>query len=219
MDKINSQNLDKLTGGLNYQAFLKAFDERIIDASASNESLSLAFIDIDWFKKTNDEHGHAAGDEVLKLVAKHLVDSLSGIGEVFRYGGDEFAVLMSGATKEQAFLSLEASRKAFGEEEDVIVDKMTLKIPVSLSIGIATYPDDGNKGQEIIRKAGDAVHRAKADGRNKVCLAREERMVTKTSHYTQGQLERLAQLAKREGVGEAVLLREALDDLLRKYTL
>ena len=64
----------------------------------------------------------------------------------------------------------------------------------------------------------DALHRAKTTGRNKVSLAREERMITKTSHYTQGQLERLSELATREGVGEAVLLREALDDLLRKYS-
>jgi hypothetical protein len=70
----------------------------------------------------------------------------------------------------------------------------------------------------VLRKAEDAMFRAKTVGRNKVCLAREERMVAKLSHYTQGQLNRLSQLAKKEGVGEAVLLREALDDLLRKYT-
>jgi predicted DNA-binding protein len=63
------------------------------------------------------------------------------------------------------------------------------------------------------------MYRSKAAGRSKVSLAREERMVTKTSHYTQGQLDRLSNLAKREGLGEAVLLREAMDDLLRKYSL
>jgi hypothetical protein len=68
-----------------------------------------------------------------------------------------------------------------------------------------------------MRKASEALYRAKVGGRNKVCLAREERMVTKTSHYAQGQLYGLSRLAKRKGVGEAVLLREALDDLLRKY--
>ena len=62
-----------------------------------------------------------------------------------------------------------------------------------------------------------AVYGGKVGGGAKVCLAREEEMVTKTSHYTQGQLHGLSRLAKREGIGEAVLLREALDDLLRKY--
>ena len=91
-------------------------------------------------------------------------------------------------------------------------------MPTTISIGIASYPKDGNRGQEILRKAQDAVYRAKAGKRNKVCRAREERMVTKTSHYTQGQLQRLSQLAKSQDVGEAILLREALDDLLRKYS-
>jgi predicted DNA-binding protein len=61
------------------------------------------------------------------------------------------------------------------------------------------------------------MYRAKSTGRNKVCLAREEKMMTKTSHYTQEQLERLSKTAKAEGVGEAVILREALDDVLKKY--
>ena len=84
---------------------------------------------------------------------------------------------------------------------------------------MASYPGDGTGDLDILRKAADAVHRAKAGGRNRVCLAREEKMVTKTSHYTQGQLQRLAKLAAAEGVGEAVLLREALDDLLAKHDL
>ena len=61
------------------------------------------------------------------------------------------------------------------------------------------------------------MYRAKNTGRNKACLAREEKMVTKTSHYTQEQLELLSKLVKAEGVGEAVILREALDDMLKKY--
>jgi LysM repeat protein len=59
--------------------------------------------------------------------------------------------------------------------------------------------------------------RAKKNGRNQVCLAREEKLMPKTSHYTQAQLEKLSLIAEKEGVGEAVLLREALDDLLKKY--
>jgi predicted signal transduction protein with EAL and GGDEF domain len=91
------------------------------------------------------------------------------------------------------------------------VDGITLKIALTFSAAVATCPEDGTRPQDILRKASDALYRAKSTGRNKVCLAKEERMVTKTSHYTQ------AQLAKREGVGEAVLLREALDSLLRSY--
>lgn len=88
---------------------------------------------------------------------------------------------------------------------------------MGLSIGVASCPEDGSRGDDVVRRAEEALHRAKTGGRNKVCLSRQEKMVTKTSHYTQRQLERLAQLAKQEGVGEAALLREALDDLLRRY--
>jgi len=219
MSKNMQRNLDKLTGVFNYQSFQDSFEEGAGKVDKEGGCISLALIDIDFFKKLNDEHGHLAGDEVLKIVAKHMDESLSELGDVYRYGGDEFATLMHNVEKEQAFLAMERSRTAFGDEQEITVDGKTLKIPVSLSIGVATYPDDGGNRQQVIRKASDAVYKAKADGRNKVCLAREERMATKTSHYTQGQLERLAQLAKREGVGEAILLREALDDLLRKYTL
>jgi diguanylate cyclase (GGDEF)-like protein len=217
MSKKTGINLDKLTGVFNYQAFQDDFAEGVKKVDEGLGCISIAFIDIDFFKKLNDEHGHLAGDMALITVANHLKESLSGVGDVYRYGGDEFAVLMPNHAKEQAFLAMERARTAFGGEQEIQVEGKMLKLPVSLSVGVATYPDDG-KSQEVIRKASDAVFRAKADGRNKVCLAREERMVTKTSHYTQGQLDRLAQLAKREGVGEAILLRESLDDLLRKYT-
>jgi len=121
--------------------------------------------------------------------------------------------------KEEAFLLLEQARAAFGPEHVFEANGREVKLPVTFSVGIASFPDDGANATELVRKAGDAVYRAKETGRNKVCLAREERMVTKTSHYTQGQLDRLSKLAGREGLGEAILLREALDDLLRKYSL
>ena len=71
----------------------------------------------------------------------------------------------------------------------------------------------------MIRKAESALFRAKANGSNKVALAREEKMIPKTSHYTNDQLKCLTKLSKREGVGEAILLREALDMLLKKYDI
>lgn len=134
-----------------------------------------------------------------------------------RYGGDAFAVLFAGVEKEEAFLLAERARQAFMERRIVCVADKEVEFHLTLSAGVATIPDDGSACVDVVRKANEALYRAKVGGRNRVCLAREERMVTKTSHYTQGQLAGLSRLAKRMGVGEAVLLREALDDLLRKY--
>jgi predicted signal transduction protein with EAL and GGDEF domain len=88
---------------------------------------------------------------------------------------------------------------------------------ITITGGIAAYPIDGSSESEILRKADQALYRAKKTGRNSIRLAYEEKMAPKTSHFTLTQLERLSNLSKEEGVGEAVLLREALDDLLIKY--
>ena len=100
-----------------------------------------------------------------------------------------------------------ASRSVFG----------TIETSLTISGGIASYPIDGNSENEILRKADQALYQAKKAGRNSIRLAYEEKMAPKTAHFTLTQLERLTNLSKEEGVGEAVLLREALDDLLLKY--
>ena len=87
----------------------------------------------------------------------------------------------------------------------------------TITIGMATAFEDASRCAELIRKADGALFRAKVAGGNRVAMAKEEKMVPKTSHFTQDQLQRLAKLAKREGVGEAILLREAVDLLLKKY--
>ena len=119
---------------------------------------------------------------------------------------------MPNVEKEQAFLELERARSAFEE-----LEHPSRGPHPTISIGVATYPDDAATHQEVARKADDALFRAKTAGRNRVALAREEKKVPKTSHYTQGQLDRLSALASKEGVGEAELIREALDGLLKKY--
>jgi len=212
--EIQAKRMDPLTGLPDKESF----DERLrtaVDEADSGAQVSLAFCDIDRFMEVNERNGHDAGDTVLKTIAAHIAERLpSEDACVCRLGGDEFAVLMPGTEKEQAFLALELARSEIESAESL----SHIKPPATVSIGIATYPDDGGTRQELIRKADDALYRAKITGRNKVALAREEKKVLKTSHYTQGQLERLSALSKKEGVGEAELLREALDDLLKKYT-
>lgn len=177
--------------------------------------VSLAFFDIDQFMQVNTDHGHDEGDTVLREIATVFATKLEGTkAHTYRIGGDEFAVILADVEKEDAFLAIESARAAVAAAESLAhIDPHP-----TISAGIATWPHDGTTRQEVIRKADDALFRAKGSGRNRVTLAREEKKVPKTSHYTQGRLERLSALSKREGVGEAELLREALDDLLKKYT-
>lgn len=209
----------ELTGLPGRDEFLRALDQGIAEAREAGGSVSLGLTDIDMFRELNERHGDAAGDALLKALTAHLMEAAPEGGALYRCGGDEFMLLMPGVDKESAFLLLEQARRDFEGERELTAAGHVITIRASISGGVAAFPEDGATSQELARKADDAMYRSKAGGRSKVSLAREERMVTKTSHYTQGQLDRLSDLAKREGLGEAVLLREALDDLLRKYSL
>ena len=174
------------------------------------DNVVLAMIDLDGFMIVNERYGMAAGDEVLIKTGEHLKCALIDGGKLYRYAGDAFAIILPGVEKEDAFLMLEEVRRGYhvtlpGGEE------------MTLTIGLSAAPEDGTRYTELVRKADGAMFRGKLNGRNRVCLAREEKMVTKTSHYTVEQLQRLTKLSKREGIGEAILLREALDALLKKY--
>jgi diguanylate cyclase (GGDEF)-like protein len=210
--------LDELTGLGLYEACAEALAQQTAAALETGGCVSACLVDVDMFAEINERYGSAVGDEVLRQVARTLRDAIGEQGTAFRYAGDEFMAVLPGMEKERAFLTMEAVRGAFSGTHALEAEGSEVEVPLSLSIGVACCPDDGRDWQDVARKAIDAMVRAKAGGRDRACLAREERMVTKTSHYTQGQLERLAALAAKEGVGEAVLLREALDDLLRKYT-
>jgi predicted signal transduction protein with EAL and GGDEF domain len=114
---------------------------------------------------------------------------------------------------------MERVRSAVQEMKSLQVGEQIIPLQVTLSVGMASFPIDARTDTELLRKADQALYRSKQMGRNQVRLAYEERMLPKTSHYTQTQLERLSRLAEHKGVGEAVLLREALDNLLLKYTV
>lgn len=213
----NKVGMDPLTHCRVYASFEADFESLIREADINGEDLSLCLLDIDHFLKINEEFGHDAGDEVLRKVAAHIKSIDDGKNYIYRYSGDEFAVLMPGVEKEQALLVMEKLRAAFPHGIAVNAEEPQIVAHATISIGVAAYRDDGANVVELVRKADGAMFRAKMTGRNKVCLAREEKMVTKTSHYTVEQLKRLTALSQKENTGEAVLLREALDDLLKKY--
>lgn len=195
----------------------KEFEQVLTEKLAAGEeqdanNLIVVLTDVDNFLRVNENFGFEKGDEVLIAIGRHLAANLSDDAQLFRLHGDSFAILFDGEKeKEDVFLLMEKARESL----DV---KLPDGSPMTISIGVAAAFDDASRYFELIRKADGALFRSKTGGRNRVALAREEKMVTKTSHYTTDQLKRLTLLSKQEGVGEAVLLREALDMLLNKYS-
>ena len=210
--------LDDLTGCYARKAFLEYFPKLLANAEVDQSPLpfSLAMVDIDEFLKVNETFGHVAGDRVIQAVANSLKEAVSPDSLLFRYGGDEFTILFPRLEREQAFLTLEGAR-ATVEKMEIQLEAGKTVSGLSISGGVASYPIDGRTETELLRKADQALYRAKFGGRNRIRLAYEERMVPKTTHFTVTQLERLTRLANQRGLGEAELLREALDDLLSKY--
>ncbi len=177
----------------------------------SEEPVAITSLDVDNFLNVNTKYGRDEGDKVLIALGNTLREGLPDGTKLYRYGGDQFTVIFpSDCDKENAFLAMERLR---GDCVYIAPDGDK----ITISVGVAAAPEDGSRYYELLRKAEGAMIRAKLNGRDRVCLAREEKMVVKTTHYTQDQLQRLSKLAKREGTGEAILLREALDALLKKY--
>ena len=195
-----------------------AFDEDLnnilnSDAEANGEVVAIALVDCDKFDHINKDFGPEEGDRILIEAGKYIRDSLPEGAKVYRIGGDEFGIIFRGTMeREEIFLFLNDLKNNYNVTTPDGVRQ-------TITVGMATAFEDANRCAELIRKADGALYRAKVAGGNKVAMAKEEKMVPKTSHFTQDQLQRLAKLAKREGVGEAILLREALDLLLKKYDI
>lgn len=180
-------------------------------AEENGEVVAIALIDCDRFDPINKDFGPEEGDRVLIAAGRYIASVLPKEAKVYRIGGDEFGVIFRGTLeREEIFLLLNDLKNGY----DV---KTPDGARQTITVGMATAFEDASRGPELVRKADSALYRAKVSGGNRVTMAREEKMVPKTSHYTQDQLQRLAKLARREGIGEAILLREALDMLLKKY--
>jgi diguanylate cyclase (GGDEF)-like protein len=216
--KYDAQQIDDLTGLFSRKAFLDQFSELLTKAKTGLQEtpLSMAIIDVDKFKAINDQYGHVTGDHVLVAVAQAIQEQVGNDALMSRYGGDEFVIVFPGQEREQAFLNAEQIRQALAGHTLSDAGGSSIK-GIPISAGVASFPVDGRTENELWRKADHALYRAKEGGRNQIRLAYEERMVPKTTHYTQTQLERLSKLAEQRGVNEADLLREAMDDFLTKY--
>jgi len=156
---------DELTGLFNHRFFHERLDEEIARCSRFGEAFSLMLVDLDLFKTYNDIYGHLAGDEIIRQVSQCLQSSIRHVDLAFRYGGDEFAVLLPLTSVEDSLRVAQRIRRA-------IVNKTVSKgIPISCSIGIGQWPTDGVMREEIVEAVDAAMYYAKQTGRDRVCMA------------------------------------------------
>lgn len=157
---------DGLTGINNYRYFMKQLQEEIKRAERYRRSVSLLMIDIDLFKRINDVYGHRRGDEVLRGVAQTLVNNTRETDIVARYGGEEFAVILPETSLESAMEAAAKLRNAVAKSEYAKEKGRVIKLTISL--GVATYPNNASNQEELLRQADDALYSAKAK-RNSIC--------------------------------------------------
>jgi diguanylate cyclase (GGDEF)-like protein len=157
---------DGLTGLYNHRHFQQSLREQLARAKRYKKPVSLLMFDLDNFKQFNDTFGHPAGDKALTTVAGILRDVFRGGDLLFRYGGEEFAVLLPETAVEEAILAADRARVAVAE----LFPRLFHEIPTTLtiSVGVATCPRDGQEAEALLKTSDALLYRAKREGKNKV---------------------------------------------------
>lgn len=162
---------DSLTELPNRLLFLDRLKQAITLAKRQNETVTTLFIDLDRFKEVNDSYGHSVGDQLIQVIASKLENTIRDSDSVARMGGDEFTVLIGGNSTEenivaviQKILDLFKSPICFSCHE----------LFITCSIGVATYPSDGNSAEALLKNADAAMYKAKVDGRNTYRFYKQE---------------------------------------------
>jgi len=155
---------DSLTGLYLRRYFLDRLKEELSRSLRSNSTTSFLMIDVDNFKNYNDEYGHTAGDMLLRSISKTLLNSTE-TGIVGRYGGEEFSIMLPDTSKKDAGRIADNIRKAI-KKEPVLLRRV--KTFVTVSIGVANFPEDAKALDELILKADDCLYRAKREGKNRI---------------------------------------------------
>ncbi|MEK6696228.1 MAG: sensor domain-containing diguanylate cyclase [Candidatus Deferrimicrobiota bacterium] len=162
---------DPLTGLYNRAYLADRFLVELRRARNYGFPMSVALFDIDRFKRINDRHGHPAGDAVLRKLASFLRERTRSTDAVVRYGGEEFAVLMATADSDVAFQQADRIRAEL-EKTPFVVPGQAEPVQVTISGGVATYPQDGQTFSELIAVADAGLYHAKENGRNRVSGSR-----------------------------------------------
>ena len=164
----NKIKYDALTGLLTKESLYLALEHELQRCRQFNIPLSVLMMDLDHFKKTNDTHGHQAGSHTLKEIGSLITRTLRKTDVSSRYGGEEFVSYFSEQTKDKAFIVANKLRHAI-ESTAIMFGDATIHI--TISIGVAQFPEDGKTIDELVASADKALYEAKNTGRNKICLA------------------------------------------------
>jgi diguanylate cyclase (GGDEF)-like protein len=154
---------DYLTGLYNQRYLHERLDEELARSLEHGQRLSLLFIDIDQFKGFNDRYGHSMGDAALRAVAATIEEHVRRVDVAARYGGEEFVVALTATASAEAMAVAERIRRSVADLRIHPVDAS-----LSISVGVATFPDDAGRKEELIDKADYAMYVAKRAGRDRI---------------------------------------------------
>jgi two-component system cell cycle response regulator len=158
---------DGLTGLFNHREFYRRLEEEIERVRRYQHPCSLLMLDIDHFKKINDTYGHQAGDRALRILANWIRSEVRPTDQVFRYGGEEFAIILPETPETEALKVAERIRKGVSECAITLVNGEELY--VTMSFGVAMFSNDAESAEELVSHADRALYGAKDAGRNRVC--------------------------------------------------
>ena len=164
--------VDDLTGLYNHRFLVNSLGQQVALAERLGAPLAILMLDIDHFKQLNDTHGHHAGDLALSAFARTLVNNVRRADLAARYGGEEFVVVMPNTTAHEAFLVAEKIRLAVSATDVRLPGAKTVQL--SVSIGVAGYPEHTTSAAELFSLADDALYLAKRTGRQRTCVAGQD---------------------------------------------
>lgn len=160
---------DGLTGLYNYRYFKEQLQQELNRALRHELKVSVAMIDIDHFKHYNDTHGHPAGDQILKIIARLLKDNIRNIDLAARYGGEEFSLVLIETNKASAKIAAEKIRKLI-EDHTFDYEESQPNGKITISMGVATFPEDGTEFEKLVQVADKRLYLAKQAGRNRTFI-------------------------------------------------
>jgi diguanylate cyclase (GGDEF)-like protein len=160
---------DDLTSVFNYRYLNNILDRELVRAQRLNSSMSVLFLDLDSFKKVNDHHGHLLGSKILVELAVLLKSAVRKVDAVARYGGDEYIIVLTDTNSKGAMIVAERIRQMV--EDHVFLEKESYNIKLTVSIGVASYPEHGVSKIELLHLADEAMYKGKYGRKNVVYVA------------------------------------------------